>query len=147
MCYLCNFLTTAQSKQSPIGRKFAQSGHPGRTTNNAMPEKSMYLGTMRCDMWSCDMHGWITPLLFSSVSACVRVARGYILETKIQIWVDFGGLALEDFGVFYGHLIYIVYCYLEYFVVIWYIFPVLVCCTKKNLATLVCVLLKLDSFL
>jgi hypothetical protein len=25
---LCNFQQTAQSKQSPIGRKFAESGHP-----------------------------------------------------------------------------------------------------------------------
>jgi hypothetical protein len=36
---------------------------------------------------------------------------------------------MEDVGIFYGHL--------AYFVAIWYIFPVLVCCTKKNLATLV----------
>jgi hypothetical protein len=27
--FFCNFLKTGQSKQSPIGRKFAQSGHPG----------------------------------------------------------------------------------------------------------------------
>jgi hypothetical protein len=26
--YYCNFQKTAQSKHSPIGRKFAQSGHP-----------------------------------------------------------------------------------------------------------------------
>jgi hypothetical protein len=36
---------------------------------------------------------------------------------------------LRQFGLFYGNLVY--------FVVIWYIFTVLVCCTKKNLATLV----------
>jgi hypothetical protein len=42
---------------------------------------------------------------------------------------------MEDIGIFYGHLVY--------FVAIWYIlclfginFPVLVFCTKKNLATL-----------
>jgi hypothetical protein len=35
---------------------------------------------------------------------------------------------LQPFVIFYGHLVY--------FVVSWYIFPVLVCCTKKNLATL-----------
>jgi hypothetical protein len=35
---------------------------------------------------------------------------------------------LQPFGIFYGHLVY--------FVVIWYIFTVLGCCTKKNLATL-----------
>jgi hypothetical protein len=28
MDYLCNFKKTAQSNQSPEGRKFAQSGHP-----------------------------------------------------------------------------------------------------------------------
>jgi hypothetical protein len=35
---------------------------------------------------------------------------------------------LRPLKIFYGHLVY--------FVVIWYIFPVLVSCTKKNLATL-----------
>jgi hypothetical protein len=37
---------------------------------------------------------------------------------------------LQTFGVFYDHLV-------VHFVFIWYIFPVLVSCTKKNLATLV----------
>jgi hypothetical protein len=36
---------------------------------------------------------------------------------------------VEHVGTFYGHLVY--------FVAIWYIFPVLVYCTKKILATLV----------
>jgi hypothetical protein len=56
---------------------------------------------------------------------------------------------MEDVGTFYDHLVYFAaICYtlwpfgifcgnLVYFMVIWYIFPVLVCCTKKNLATLV----------
>jgi hypothetical protein len=35
---------------------------------------------------------------------------------------------LRLFGIFCGHFIY--------FIVIWYIFPVLICCIKKNLATL-----------
>jgi hypothetical protein len=39
------------------------------------------------------------------------------------------GLAVEGVGAFYGHLVY--------FMVIWCIFPVLVCCAEKNLATLV----------
>jgi hypothetical protein len=30
MGYFCNFQNTTQSKQSPKGRKFAQSGHPVR---------------------------------------------------------------------------------------------------------------------
>jgi hypothetical protein len=54
---------------------------------------------------------------------------------------------MEDGGLFYGHLFYIgtlyTYIYLVYFVAIWYILwsfgtlsPILVSCTKKNLATL-----------
>jgi hypothetical protein len=49
------------------------------------------------------------------------------------------GLAMDDVGIFYGHLVY--------FTAIWHafwtfgifcgnFFPVLVCCTKKNLATM-----------
>jgi hypothetical protein len=66
------------------------------------------------------------------------------------------GLAMDDVGILYGYLVYFVgifmyiclfgifYGYLVYFMVVWYIlwlfgifFSVLVCCTKKNLATLV----------
>jgi hypothetical protein len=55
---------------------------------------------------------------------------------------------LWSFGIFYSHLVYFVaiwhilwsfgifYGHLAYFVAIWYIFTVLVCCIKKNLATL-----------
>jgi hypothetical protein len=53
------------------------------------------------------------------------------------------GLATEVVGIFYGHLVYFT-APLVYFVTFWYIlwlfgvfFPFLVCCTKKNLATLV----------
>jgi hypothetical protein len=61
----------------------------------------------------------------------IRVARCYIFKLNIQIL----GLAVEDVGIFYRHLVY--------FTAIWYtlwtfgmFFPVLVCCTKKNLASL-----------
>jgi hypothetical protein len=48
---------------------------------------------------------------------------------------------MDDVGIFYGHLLYFdaICCicgYLVHFMVIWYIFPVLVCCTEKNLAAL-----------
>jgi hypothetical protein len=70
-----------------------------------------------------------------------RVARWNIFKPKIPIWVNFGGSCngrclkmLRPNGLFYGHLVY--------FVAIWYIlwlfdifFPVLVCRTRKNLAT------------
>jgi hypothetical protein len=72
-----------------------------------------------------------------------RVARWYIFNPKILIWVNFGGSCngrcwyiLWPFGQFYGHLVY--------FRALWYILwpfskisPFLVCCTTKNLATLV----------
>jgi hypothetical protein len=52
------------------------------------------------------------------------------------------GLAIEDVGMCYGHLVhfaaiwYILWTIGIYIVVIWYVFSVLVCCGKKNLATL-----------
>jgi hypothetical protein len=68
---------------------------------------------------------------------------GFFFEPKIPIWVNFGGPyidckmlthfmavwnILQTFGIFYDRLVH--------FVFIWYIFPVLVPCTAKNLATL-----------
>jgi hypothetical protein len=46
------------------------------------------------------------------------------------------GIEIEEVGIFYGHLVHfrtfdLFYGRLAYFVVIWYIFPVLVCCTRK----------------
>jgi hypothetical protein len=52
-----------------------------------------------------------------------RVLQWKMLAYCIDIWS-----ILQSFGIFYGHWVY--------FVVIWYNFPVLVFCTKKNLATL-----------
>jgi hypothetical protein len=48
---------------------------------------------------------------------------------------------MKDVGIFYGHW-YILQPFgifdgpVVYFVVIWYIFPVLDCCAEKNMATL-----------
>jgi hypothetical protein len=85
----------------------------------------------------------------------------YFHTQKIPIWVYCGGpynircwYILWQFGLFYRNLVYLteiwsilqkfgIFCgHLVYFVAIWYIlwsfgrFFVLVCCTKKNLATL-----------
>jgi hypothetical protein len=65
-----------------------------------------------------------------------RVARWHIFEPKkSRFGLILEGFAMEDVGILYGHLVY-----LQLF---WYVlwlfgifFPVLVCCTKKNLATL-----------
>jgi hypothetical protein len=71
-----------------------------------------------------------------------RVARWFVFKPKIPLWVNFGGpcngkscFILRPFGLFYGNL--------KHFMAIGYIlwsfgifFPVLVFCTKKNLATL-----------
>jgi hypothetical protein len=66
---------------------------------------------------------------------------GIFPNQKIPIWVNFGGpcngifwYILWPFGQFPRRLAY----FMEYFVVIWCVFPVLVFCTKKNLARHVC---------
>jgi hypothetical protein len=46
------------------------------------------------------------------------------------------GLAMEDAGIFYDHLVYCFTVFLVHFIVIWNIFPLLVSFSKKNLATL-----------
>jgi hypothetical protein len=38
--YVYNYLKTNQSKQSPIGRKFAQSGHPGLVVEGVRVQKA-----------------------------------------------------------------------------------------------------------
>jgi hypothetical protein len=63
-----------------------------------------------------------------------RLPDGIFSNQKIPIWVNFGGskigrcwYILRTCGLFHGHLIYLVD-----FNVIWYIFPVLVCCIKSE---------------
>jgi hypothetical protein len=81
---------------------------------------------------------------YEKIKAAVscRVARWNIFKPNIPVWVNFARVLqwtmlayfmticpiLQPFDKFCANL--------EYFVVIWYIFPVLVCCTKKNMATL-----------
>jgi hypothetical protein len=68
-----------------------------------------------------------------------RVARWFVFKPKIKI---LQGLAMDDVAIFYDHF-GLFYGHWKYFMAIWNIlwsfgifFPVLVCCTKKNLATL-----------
>jgi hypothetical protein len=61
-----------------------------------------------------------------------RVLLRKMLVYFIDIWS-----ILWSFGIFYRHFVY--------FVVIWYVFPVLVFCTKKNPATLQTCLVRLAS--
>jgi hypothetical protein len=70
------------------------------------------------------------------------VAKWHVFKTKIKIWVNFGRTwkvrcwyILRPFGLFYCHMVnVVVICYILW--LFWYIFPVLVCCHEKNLATL-----------
>jgi hypothetical protein len=50
------------------------------------------------------------------------------LDWKMLIYFMTIRNTLQTFAIFYDHLVH--------FVIIWYIFPILVSCTKKNLATL-----------
>jgi hypothetical protein len=79
-----------------------------------------------------------------STSIDCRVARWYIFEPKTPTWVNFGGSCngrcwyiLWPFGPLHmGYLVHFVATWYN----LWYFglfFPVLVCCTKKNLATLI----------
>jgi hypothetical protein len=60
-----------------------------------------------------------------------RVARLFVFKPKIPLWVNFGepyiGKCLH---------IYMTFIFIGYVMTIRYIFPILVSCTKKNLATL-----------
>jgi hypothetical protein len=62
-----------------------------------------------------------------------RFARKYIVITKIPSWVFFEGLGMENVGILDSHLEPLdIFCvHLVYF-----LSTGLVCCTKKNLATL-----------
>jgi hypothetical protein len=86
---------------------------------------------------------WEQPIaIIRQWKVYIRVARWQIFKPKIPIWVNFKWSCNERWWFIYGHLVY--------FTAIWYIswplgifsgylviFPVLVCYTKKNLATLV----------
>jgi hypothetical protein len=71
-----------------------------------------------------------------------RVAGWFVFKPKIQIWGNFGGSCngrcwyiLWKLGPFYGLFLY----FMDIAIVrgnLVYFFPVLVFCTKKNLATL-----------
>jgi hypothetical protein len=52
----------------------------------------------------------------------------YFSNQKSQFGKFLWGLAMEDVGIFFGHLVY--------FIVIWYIFPHFGMLYQKNLATL-----------
>jgi hypothetical protein len=52
-----------------------------------------------------------------------------VLQWKMLVFLKAVLSILRQNSIFYGHL--------AHFAVIWYIFPVLVCCTKINLATLI----------
>jgi hypothetical protein len=65
-----------------------------------------------------------------------------IFHDKIPIWAYFEGLGMENFFVFHGHLVFLLIFWYIYFMVVWNLlchfgifFPILVSCTKMNLAT------------
>jgi hypothetical protein len=74
-----------------------------------------------------------------------RVARWFIFKPESRFWVNFGwSWNVKCFGMlFYRPLVCFTAIWYLHFIVIWYIlgsfgifFPVLISCTKKNLATL-----------
>jgi hypothetical protein len=90
--------------------------------------------------------GWEFLQLFKHFFVCLResdtssseagLPDGIFLNQKSKIGYILEGLGIDNVGILCGHF--------EYFKTIWYISwpfgifsPVLVCCTKKNLATLI----------
>jgi hypothetical protein len=66
---------------------------------------------------------------------------GFFSNQKYQFWYIWEGLGTENAGIFNGHLEYFtaiasLYGLVVYFLVMMHISPVLVCCAKKSLATL-----------
>jgi hypothetical protein len=84
-----------------------------------------------------------TTVYVKSTLVGVRVARWYIFKQKIPIWVHYEGSCnvrcwyiFMTFCILLGHFVY----FMTFWYIVWSLgifFPVLVCCTKKNLATLV----------
>jgi hypothetical protein len=100
--------------------------------------KRVYIVMSNCKLYILfqNVEKWLKMSIF-------RVARWYFFKPKILIWVNFGESSNGIFwyilltrNLFYGHFIYFVaiWCILWLFGIL---FPVLECCTKKNLATLV----------
>jgi hypothetical protein len=85
-------------------------------------------------------------LIVRDTMMTIRVARWFVfkpknpnlckfgraLDWKMFIYITAIWNILVTFGIFYDHLVH--------FLFIWYIFPVLVSCAKKNLATLMTVI-------
>jgi hypothetical protein len=85
--HFCNIQETAQSKQSPIGLKFAQSGHPARDIQ-LFPNKKKTRATV-FSLWSLSnkkkrWNHFVKPFFWTSIynasvvkinSATYRMAR------------------------------------------------------------------------
>jgi hypothetical protein len=88
--------------------------------------------------------GRISPSFQDSKVISSGLPDGIFSFQPPQVWYILEGLGMEIFDIFYDHFVYFeavcfityIYVHLEYFVVICYIFPFLVYCIKKNLATL-----------
>jgi hypothetical protein len=65
-----------------------------------------------------------------------RVARWHILKPKIPFWVNFGAYVLEMEMVYFKAIWSILWPFCLFYGIFGIFFPLLVCFTKKNLATL-----------
>jgi hypothetical protein len=83
---------------------------------------------------------WTHPplLLRLANGLSTTVARRFVFKPKIQTWVNFGGSCtgrcwyiLWTLGPLYSLLLY----FMDFWCSSWYIFPVLVFCAKRNMAT------------
>jgi hypothetical protein len=48
------------------------------------------------------------------------------------MWVNFGGIAMKDIDIFYGHLIYVLYGHLVYLLFLWCVLQFWFIATRKS---------------
>jgi hypothetical protein len=122
-----------------------QSGHLGGNHtwqhSNAAPTKSFPSNDSNKKMQQSFTQGLAQPLLTRALDnvgtyVCTRRCQvAHFPHQKFHFWY-FCLRASEWKMLVYSRAICVFGAHLVYFMVIWYTFPVWVCCAKKNLATL-----------
>jgi hypothetical protein len=134
---MCNFQVTAQSKYLPIGQISYQSGRSCRWSTIGILHSQTRHARCRC----LGFFG-TTPQKFSGQKTPSQGCQMVYIANKISNLGKFWRVLQWKMLVYFVAIWYIVRLfgilegYLVYFTVILIYFPVLVCCTKKNLAIL-----------
>jgi hypothetical protein len=122
-----------------------KSGNPGRVLAGSLTKWRIYNSSCEIERKRLFLARYMTGAAKKGISLLCSgpgMPDGIFSNEKSKFGKILEGLAMEDVGIFYAHL--------KYLIAIWYIlwpfgpicchfgifFPVVVYCTKKNLATL-----------